>query len=165
MYRLARGASTPFQVVDRAFPPFAGRFHDVSTDGRARVYTEVERPHGLFRVQHGGSERVKLQGDARVPRLTPDGKTVLFTRSSRPGIYSIPASGGAGRQLTDRVIRDGEERRAYRSVMSVSPDARRLLFNTDRIGVVALCELPDCQSIKEHELPSTSWAPGSMGVA
>ena len=165
VYRLARGASTPFQIVDTTFPPFAGRFYDVSPDGHTIVYTEVERPHGLFRVQHDGSERVRLENDARVPRLTPDGKTVLFTRSSRPGIYSIPTSGGAVRQLTDRVVRDGEERPLYRGVMSVSPDGRRLLFNTDHLGVVAVCDLPACQNMKELQLPSTFWAPDSVGVA
>lgn len=165
VYRLARGASTPLQVVDRTYPPFAGRFYDVSPDGHTIVYTEVERPHGLFRVRHDGSERVRLENDARLPRLTPDGKTVLFTRSSRPGIYSIPTTGGAVRQLTDRVVRDGEDRPSYRGVMAVSPDGRRLLFNTDRLGVVAVCDLPACENMKELQLPSTFWAPDGAGVA
>jgi Tol biopolymer transport system component len=165
VYRLAPGASTPVQIVDRTFPPFAGRFFDVSPDGHTIVYTEVERPHGLFRVQPDGSGRVRLENDARLPRLTPDGKTVVFTRSSRPGIYSIPTSGGAVRQLTDRVVRDGEERPLYRGVMSVAPDGRRLLFNTDQPGVVAVCDLPACQNMKELRLPSTFWAPDSVGVA
>ena len=68
VYRLPRGASTPVQIVDRTFPPFAGRFYDVSREGHTLVYTEVERPHGLFRVQEDGSERVRLENDARVPR-------------------------------------------------------------------------------------------------
>lgn len=165
VYRLARGASAPLQIVDRTFPPFAGRFYDVTPDGQTIVYTEVETPHRLFRVQHDGSERVQLDNDARLPRLTPDGKMVLFTRSSRPGIYSIPTTGGKVRQLTDHVVRDGEDRRSYRAVMSVSPDGRRLLFNTDHLGVVAVCALPDCENIKELQLPSTFWAPDSVGVA
>ena len=165
VYRLPRGASTPLQIVDRTYPPFAGRFYDVSPDGQTIVYTEVETPHGLFRVQGDGSERVRLENDARLPRLTPDGKTVLFTRSRRPGIYSVPTSGGAVRQLTDRAVRDGEDRPSYRGAMSVSPDGRRLLFNTDHLGVVAVCDLPDCQNMKELQLPSTSWAPDSLGVA
>ena len=120
------------------------------------MYTQVEFPRALHRMRNDGSERVTLvDQDAHHPRLTPDGGTVLFERTE-PGLYSVPAAGGAIRRLTDRVI--GNQ-------IAVSPDGSRVLFSTDKPGIVALCDLPDCRNLKDLPLRGTVWAPDGAGVA
>ena len=121
VYHLPRGASNPVQIVDRTMYPAAGFFHDVSSDGRTIVYVQMERPFGLYRIKNDGSERhTVLEGNARTPRLTPDGKTVLFARNT-PGLYSVPVGGGPARPLSERTIGTN---------ISVSPNGTRVLFNT-----------------------------------
>jgi hypothetical protein len=162
VYHLARGTSTPVQVVDRTTAPFATRIYDVSSDGRTIIYTDTATPHGLVRVQNDGSERHRIvESDVQEPRLTPYGHTVLFTRST-PGLYSVPTAGGAVTKLTDRVIRPGA---GARSAFSISPDGTRVLLSTDKPGVVALCSLHDCRDWKELRLPSADWTPDGAGVA
>jgi Tol biopolymer transport system component len=165
VYYLARGASSPVQVVDVTPAPFAGRFHDVSPDGRAIVYSEADPPNGLFKVRNDGSERVRLvESDTRELRLTPDGQTALFTRST-PGLYSVATAGGTIRRLTDRFIPTAASSAGRRGVFSVSPDGKRVLFTTDKPGVVALCDLPGCTNLQDLRLPSADWAPDGNGVA
>ena len=155
VYHLPRGASNPVQIADRTMYPAAGFFHDVSSDGRTIVYGQMERPFGLYRVRNDGSDRVKLlEGNTRTPHLTPDGKTVLFVRDS--GLYSVPVDGGAERQLSERTV--GRN-------ISVSPDGSRVLFNTDKPGIVALCDLPGCTNLKDLPLRNARWAPDGAGVA
>ena len=164
IYHLPRGASRPILVVDETVPPFAGRNHDVSVDGNTIVYAAPHHPYGLFRVQNDGSESVELvPSDTREPRLTNDGKTVLFARST-PGLFSVPAAGGAVRQLTSDVIPPAPSS-GRRSVLSISPDGTRLLIGSPEPGEVVLCDLPDCTGAKRLRLPSTDWAPSGTGVA
>ena len=120
------------------------------------MHVQMERPSGLYRVKSDGSDRVKLwEGNARTPRLTPDGRTVLFARDS--GLYSVPVGGGPARQLSERTV--GRD-------ISVSLDGSRVLFNTtDTPGVVVLCDLPDCTNPKDLPLRSAFWAPDGAGVA
>ena len=47
----------------------------------------------------------------------------------------------------------------------MSPDGRRVLFNTETTGIVALCDLPECTNLKDLPLRSAFWAPDSAGVA
>ena len=96
-----------------------------------------------------------LEGNARTPRLTPDGKTVLFARNT-PGLYSVPVGGGPARPLSERTIGTN---------ISVSPNGTRVLFNTNTPGVVVLCDLPDCTNPKDLPLRSAFWAPDGAGVA
>ena len=55
--------------------------------------------------------------------------------------------------------------RAVGRTLSVSPDGRRVLFETDKPGVVALCDLTDCANPKKLSLRSAFWAPDGAGVA
>jgi serine/threonine protein kinase/Tol biopolymer transport system component len=155
-YQLVRGMSTPTQIVDRTPIPPAGAWLDVSSDGRTIVYAQMDLPNALYRVMNDGSGRVALvDADSRSPRLTADGK-VLFARTTRPGLFSVPLGGGTVQELSKRVVlRD----------ISVSPDGRRVLFGTDKPGIVILCDLPDCANPKDLSLRSAYWAPDGAGVA
>jgi Tol biopolymer transport system component len=156
-YYLPRGSSTPAPIVDRAVFPPAGTWIDVSSDGRTIVYTQLDPPHTLYRVVNDGSGRVALvDADSRVPRLAQGGKTVVFARGSKPGLYSVPLAGGTVHQLSDRAVG---------RYISVSPDGNRVLFDTDKADIVALCDLPDCVNPKELSLRSAFWAPDGAGVA
>jgi len=156
-YYLPRGTPMPAQIVDRAIFPPAGTWIDVSSDGRTIVYTELEPPHALYRIVNDGSGRVLLaDADTRVPRLAQGGKTVLFARSNKPGLYSVPLAGGSVQTLSARAIG---------RTLSVSPDGNRVLFETDKTDIVALCDLPDCANLKELALRSALWAPDGAGVA
>ena len=164
VYHLPQGSSTAVQVVGATAVPFAGQFYDVSSDGRTIVYTDVDPPHGLFKVRNDGSDRVRIvESDAGLPRLTPDGQTVLFMRTI-PGLYSVPVAGGAIRTLSDRVI-PTTLNAGRRNPFSISPDGKRLLFGTDQPGVVVLCELPACSNPQNLRLRSVEWAPDGAGVA
>ena len=55
--------------------------------------------------------------------------------------------------------------RAVGRYLSVSPDGTRVLFETDKPGIVALCDLTDCANPKELSLRSAFWAPDGAGVA
>ena len=156
VYYLPRGTSTPAEIVDRTAPPFGGAWYDVSSDGRTIVYTQIDSPNALYRVVNDGSGRVALvDANARLPRLAQGGKTVLFAGTSRSGLYSVASAGGTVRQLSERVVD---------RVISVSPDGSRVVFATDKPGIVALCDLPDCANLKELSLRSAYWAPDGAGV-
>jgi dipeptidyl aminopeptidase/acylaminoacyl peptidase len=68
------------------------------------------------------------------PRLSPDGETVTFTRTTtdiearayRSAIWAVPYAGGEARQLTSGAARD--------RAASWSPDGRWLAFLSDREG-------------------------------
>jgi Tol biopolymer transport system component len=165
IYHVPRGTPTPFQIVETTVPPMGGRFYDVSSDGRTMVYTEVGAPYSLWRVQHDGSDRVRLvERDVGMPRLTPDGQTVLFTKSNAPGLYSILAAGGKERQLTNSIIVNNPNS-GRRAGFSVSADGKRVLLATGTPGLVAVCDLPDCTNLRQLRLPSADWAPDAAGVA
>lgn len=164
IYHLPRGATRPVLVVDATLPPFVGRNHDVSVDGSTIFYAASKPPYGLYRVQNDGSEPLQLvPGDTREPRLTHDGRTVLFARST-PGLFSVSADGGPVRQLTSDVIPLAPSA-GRRSVLSISPDGTRLLIGSPEPGEVVLCDLPNCTNPKRLRLPSADWAPSGTGVA
>jgi hypothetical protein len=47
----------------------------------------------------------------------------------------------------------------------VSPDGRRILFQSETPGTRTLCDLPDCTNARLLELRSGQWTPDSQGVA
>lgn len=60
----------------------------------------------------------------RYPAISPDGKTIAF--SYKGDLYTVPASGGAARQLT--------QHEAYDAMPVWSPDGKTLAFASDRHG-------------------------------
>jgi hypothetical protein len=164
VYQLARGAASATKIVDQTLAPFAGRSYDVSVDGKIIVHADIWPPFGLFRVEIDGSEPVAIvPADAREPRLTRDGKTVLFARST-PGLFRVPVTGGSVRQLTSDVIPPAPGA-ARRMAMSISPDGSRLLIAAAVAGEYLLCDLPGCTNQKRVRLPSADWTPSGTGVA
>jgi serine/threonine protein kinase/Tol biopolymer transport system component len=159
VYHLAPGAPAAFPIVERTAPPPAGRFCDVSSDARTIVCADARSPRGLFRVDKDGTNRVTLvDRDVDSPRLTPDGRQVLFMSGTQPGLFSIPTAGGSVTKITDRAI-------ARRPGFSISPDGRRVLLATDTFGSVTLCDLPGCSNAQSLKLRNIEWAPDGLGVA
>ena len=97
----------------------------VSPDGRQLVGHRVD--DGSFNVwvsdlRRGGATRVTFTAPARDPVWSADGTQIAFRRmndTGAPGIYIIPAEGGAERKLLDTQGR----------VTSWSPDGKHLLYD------------------------------------
>lgn len=68
----------------------------------------------------------------RYPAISPDGKTIAF--SYKGDLYSVPASGGAARQLT--------QHEAYDAMPVWSPDSKTIAFASDRHGNFDVFLLP-----------------------
>ena len=156
IYHLARGTSTPAQIVDRRCSPRAVPGSTSVPTAWTIVYAQLDWPNALYRVVNDGSGRVALvDADSRSPRLAQGGK-VLFARRTKSGLFSVPLGGGTVQPLSERVVRRD---------ISVSPDGTRVLFETDKPGIVVLCDLPDCANPKDLSLRSAYWAPDGAGVA
>jgi imidazolonepropionase-like amidohydrolase/Tol biopolymer transport system component len=137
--RLVRGDEAEFEL----FPSW-------SRDGRSIVFvgwTDQGLGHVRTVAAAGGAARdVTVQpGHYARPRFSPDGRTIVFERgrggfltsprwSENPGIYRIPAAGGAAA----RVAADGAEPQYGadndRIFMIVSAAGKRQLISTDLDG-------------------------------
>jgi hypothetical protein len=152
--RLPPGSSTPVPIVPRA--AYSGK---VSMDRRGRVivFAGIDPPHPLYRINSDGTGLQKLVDADAGPgtAITPDGTMVVYSVLGRPGMFSVPASGGPSTELSKRWVFD----------LAISPDGRQLLFSADKPGIVGLCELPRCENIKDLALPGITWAPDGKGVA
>jgi Tol biopolymer transport system component len=164
LYHLGPNGKVPVEVVEGMPPPFTVPFHDVSADGRTIIFKQLVEPQGLFRVDRDGDQLRLVESDVAIPRLTPDGATVLFTRNTVPGLYEISVGGGPIRRVTARAIPDGRMDRRFGAGFSISPTGRRLLIQTGTPGLLALCDLPACEQWTEVALPSLHWSPGGTGV-
>jgi Tol biopolymer transport system component len=153
IYRKTPDALAPTVVADKVAGP--GWFA-ISPDGRFVVFTRAIPPFSLIRVNSDGSGRTTLvQDDAVLPSVTPDGTTVLFEHNGPPGLMAVPLKGGAVKEAVPRVV----------GRFSVSPDGRRLLFITDKPGIVALCDLPACLAPRELPMKGCRWTPDGLSVA
>ena len=146
LYYLAPGSKAPVEVVVGMPPPFVVPFHDVSSDGQTIIFKQVAAPQGLFRVAKEGTQRQALvESNVAIARVTPDDSTVLFTRNTVPGVYEISARGGSVRRVTDRAIPDGRVDRRFGAGFSISPTGKQLLVQTGTLGLMAVCDLPQCE--------------------
>ena len=120
---------------------------------------------GLWRTEADGTGAVQLDsGNALWPRLTHDGKTLMFnsTRSGRQTPWVMDASGGAPRQLVDR----------FAGYVDISSDDRRLIFRSissasrDDSSLV-VCDLPSCSRLTELPVDSEvyRWTPDGRNIA
>ena len=120
-----------------------------------------------------GSEKVdqltRQPGDFIVPAWSPDGSTIAFARQGgeKPGIFSVPARGGAERKLADAAL-------DYPSDMTLSwsPDGRQLVYYTidglrvltPENGEVRPLETPGCLPSTPAFSPDGKWIAFTCGT-
>ena len=83
----------------------------------------------VYDVGSGRQTLVTESGNPTMaPRWSPDGRTILYSMATNGNtdIYTVPATGGTPRRLTDTVGIDVGG--------SFSPDGRRIVFESDRSG-------------------------------
>jgi Tol biopolymer transport system component len=154
LYRLDSGQSEPSLIASRI-----PGFFSATPDGRTVVFTGPS-PFPLYRANKDGTNIVKLvEKNAFGLTVTPDAKTVLFS-PAEPGLFTVPLQGGAVRKISNRLVTVTQR---------VSPDGKRVAFQTDTQGVGILCELPACSNSREIPLPpgdaTWRWAPDGRGFA
>jgi serine/threonine protein kinase len=150
VYRLESGTTKPTVLGESAYGGFT-----TTRDGRVVIFSGGSQ-QGLHRINSDGTGRVTLvESNAGAPAVTADGKTVFFSPYGSPGLFAVPIAGGPVTQLSKLFVG---------SAPSVSPDGRRLLFASDKPGMVILCDLPGCANSRELELKSVHWTPDGEGV-
>ena len=118
-----------------------------SPDGKEVAITDSDLPNGptsIFLISLETGERRRLttslpqSGGDLVPRFSPDGRWVAFTRSRSTAvddIYVVPAAGGEPRPVT----KDGSEISA--SGLDWTADGREIIFSSRRGGLFGLCRV------------------------
>jgi eukaryotic-like serine/threonine-protein kinase len=139
-----------------------------TSDARAIVYVSAESGArtGIWKADADGRQPVHLvTGDAFLPVITPDDRSVVFL-SRRSGVQSpwiVSLNGGAPTQLVNLFAG------AYS--VDVSPDGRLLAFGTvdeQNRYVTVVCDLPGCMNRRNvPPLPQgrLRWIPDSSAVA
>jgi hypothetical protein len=150
------------QVVAAASPAVAS-----SADGRVTVYSNAADGadrRGLWRVRHDATTPVRLLAEAVTPRLSPDGRFVVFL-SRREGAQSpwlVPIDGGDPVKLDEAFV-------PYLA-LDISPDSRFLAFAQGSTQVLTICELPACKTRRQIEIPPRGrgpirWRPDGQAIA
>jgi Tol biopolymer transport system component len=176
--RIVYDANTPRPVV-AAVPAGGGTTVDLAeqalagvatSDGRTIVFMRsAGRDTGLWKKDGEDAAPVQLvSGTAWYPRITGDGKYVLFF-SDRSGIISpwmVPIGGGEPREIVRGFA-------AFNSV-DVSPDGRRLLLlssDSQNHFFFVVCDFPACSNRKTIPFPANfafreeRWTPDGKGIA
>jgi Tol biopolymer transport system component/DNA-binding winged helix-turn-helix (wHTH) protein len=130
-------------------------------------------PFNLY-VKAIGFEKIEQlthePADRMVPAWSPDGSTIAFARQggNRPGIFSIPARGGAERKLADANL----DLPPFIS-LGWSPDGRQLVYSTTEgirlvtteTGEVRPVNIGGCVSYAAAFSPDGKWIAFTCGVS
>jgi serine/threonine protein kinase len=133
-----------------------GSNHDpsVSPDGRTIVFISTRSGTELIwkmDIDGGNPIQVTRDGYELSPKITPDGKNIVYQTYMRQGIFKIPLTGGEPIQLIPSAAFEP----------SVSPDGKLLaVMKADRLPTMYLDILPLAggPSIKQFDLPVLSMA-------
>ena len=159
---VAPSGGTPTELVQNGGVPVA------TSDSRHIMYvsTEPGARAGIWKVDADGRQPVHLvTGDAILPIVTPDDRSVIFL-SGRSGLQSpwiVSIDGGTPKQIAN--IFAG----AYS--LDVSPDGKSLVFGTtdeQNRYVPIVCELPSCtnrRSLSAVPLGRLHWTPDGRAIA
>jgi Tol biopolymer transport system component/DNA-binding winged helix-turn-helix (wHTH) protein len=119
------------------------------------LYVKAIGSEKVDRLTHEGAASI-------VPAWSPDGSTIAFARQggNKPGIFSVPARGGAERKLADASF-------DYAGVMSLSwsADGRQLLYyTTDGLRILTTdndevrpVDTPGCEASAPAFSPDGKW--------
>ena len=135
--------------------------------------SNATNPFNLY-VKAIGFEKIEQlthePADFIVPAWSPDGSTIAFARQGgdRPGIFSIPARGGAERKLADANL----DLPAFMS-LGWSPDGRQLVYSTTEgirlvtteTGEVRTVDTGPCESYAAAFSPDGKWIAFTCGVS
>ena len=141
-----------------------GQDASASPDGRTIVFT---RGNALWKADRDGSRpTLLLTGEAWVPVVTPDNRSVIFisSRSGRQSLWVIPIEGGDPKQLVDQF--------AAAPGVDISQDGQSILFpsrdDERKLAMVITCSLADCRPREVLPgMPSTRfrWTPNGRAIA
>jgi Tol biopolymer transport system component len=157
VFAIGPGQRAPALVVDDAESP------KVTSDGKTIVFIRRGDKSGLHRVNADGSGlAVLVEGPAGNTVILPGDRTVLYssTRTGIQSLWSVPLSGGPGREILHRFV-------AARP-LRLSPDGRQLTFAAgvvDGRAVDVVCDLPDCTNPRDSAVRSGTWTPDGRGIA
>lgn len=162
--------ANPTAVTPRGMSP------NWAPNGRQLVYAVLDADMSPIMVTDlaTGAQRTLTNNRATQyqdygPVVTPDGRSVVFTRSGPNGaeVYMMPLSGGSAQRLTSTNGQDSGQ-------PTVSPDGRKFAFASTRTGnnavYVADIDGTDVQRLspggfgeKTHNTPD--WSPDGKSVA
>jgi len=151
----------PGQEVSPSFSPDGSQVAFAWDGGNS----SAPNPFNLY-VKAIGSENIEQlthePADFIVPAWSPDGSTIAFARKGgeKPGVFSVPARGGAERKLADASL----DQQLFIS-LSWSPDGRQLVYYTvdglrvlaPESGEVRTVETPGCDADAPAFSPDGKW--------
>jgi Tol biopolymer transport system component len=124
LWRIPAAGGTPQRLTDTGSGEVYSRY---ARDGSFVVFHTWSTPRRIGRVAAtGGAPTMVAFGEASdgFPDLSPDGRSIAFTRTDRSAerIYVAPAGGGTARLLTE----------SPGAVAKWSPDGTRIVFAANR---------------------------------
>jgi hypothetical protein len=125
-----------------------------SRDGPAVVFRRTGA--GLWRTDAAGARPVQLtERNTFDPRMTPDGRHVVFVSLGEDGKQSpwlLSTDGGEPTRLADESV-------GFIGRIDLSPDGSRVMFIPSGTLTVVVCDLPTCSDRREIQAPAGARRP------